>query len=83
MPIVGFFSKNSTVELQIEWEKRLRVHLPSLKLVPLLSKDAEQATSALLWNSPLEILKKLKNLKGLISLGQGVDHILKNNLILF
>ena len=81
MPIVGFFSKNSTVELQIEWEKRLRVHLPSLKLVPLLSKDAEQATSALLWNSPLEILKKLKNLKGLISLGQGVDHILKNNLI--
>ena len=81
MPIVGFFSKNSTVELQIEWEKRLKVHLPSLKLVPLLSKDAEQATSALLWNSPLEILKKLKNLKGLISLGQGVDHILKNNLI--
>ncbi len=81
MPIVGFFSKNSTLELQIEWEKRLRVHLPSVKLVPLLSKDAEQATSALLWNSPLEILKNLKNLKGLISLGQGVDHILKYNLI--
>ncbi len=81
MPIVGFFSKNTTIELQYEWEKRLRIHLPSVKLVPLLSKDAEQATSALLWNAPLERLKKLKNLKGLISLGQGVDHILKNNLI--
>ena len=81
MTIVGFFSKNSTIKLQNEWEKRLRIYLPSVKLVPFLSKDAEQATSALLWNAPLERLKELKNLKGLISLGQGVDHILKNNSI--
>ena len=81
MPVVGFFSKNATIKLQNEWEKRLRIHLPSVKLVPLLSKDAEQATSALLWNSPLQRLNELNNLKGLISLGQGVDHIIKKNLI--
>ena len=62
-------------------EKRLRVHLPSIKLVPLLSADAEKATSALIWKAPLERLEDLNNLKGLISLGQGVDHILKKDLI--
>ena len=81
MPKVGFFSKNSTIDLQNEWEKRLRVYSPLIELVPLLSKKAEKATSALLWNAPSERLNDLKNLKGLISLGQGVDHILKNKLI--
>ena len=81
MPIVGFFSKNSTIELQNEWEKRLRTYFPLITLVPLLSKDAEEATSALIWNAPLERLRDLNNLKGLISLGQGVDHILKKNII--
>ena len=81
MPVVGFFSKNATIKLQDEWEKRLRLHLPSAKLVPLLSRDAEEATSALIWNCPVERLRDLSNLKGLISLGQGVDHILKKNTI--
>ncbi len=81
MPVVGFFSKNTTIKLQNEWEKRLRIHLPSIKLVPLLSENAEEATSALIWKAPLERLQELNNLKGLISLGQGVDHILKKDLI--
>ena len=63
MPIVGFFSKNASIELQNEWEKRLRIHFPLIKLVPLLSKEAEQATSALLWNSPLKRLNELNNIK--------------------
>ena len=81
MPVVGFFSKNASIELQYEWEKRLQIHYPLITLVPLLSEEAKQAQAALLWNSPLDRLKELKNLKGLISLGQGVDHILKNNSI--
>ena len=81
MPIVGFFSENASIELQKEWEKRLQIHCSLIKLVPLLSKEAEQAQSALLWKPPLDRLKELKNLQGLISLGQGVDHILKNNSI--
>ena len=81
MAVVGFFSKDANIKLQNEWKKRLRIHLPSVNLVPLLSKDAEEATSALIWKAPLKRLEDLNNLKGLISLGQGVDHILKNDLI--
>ena len=81
MPIVAFFSKLSNPELQNEWERRLQAYYPLINLVPLFSDKAENAITALLWNAPLERVKKLNNLKGLISLGQGVDHILKNNII--
>ncbi len=81
MPVVAFYSNEYSIELQNEWEKRLQVHYPSVKLVPLLSSQAENAQTALLWKAPLNRVKKLKNLKGLISLGQGVDHILKDNII--
>ena len=81
MPFVAFYSKHSDLELQNKWENRLRVHHPLVKLVPLFSDQAENAITALLWKAPLERVKKLNNLKGLISLGQGVDHILKDNII--
>ncbi len=81
MPIVAFYSKHSNSELQNEWESRLQAYYPLINLVPLLSDHAENAITALLWKAPLERVKKLNNLKGLISLGQGVDHILKNNII--
>ena len=81
MPFVAFYSEHSDLELQNEWEDRLRVHHPLVKLVPLFSDQAENAITALLWKAPLERVKKLNNLKGLISLGQGVDHILKDNII--
>ena len=81
MPIIAFYSNNSNTKLQNEWEERLRVHHPLVNLVPLFSDQAENAITALLWKAPLERVKKLKNLKGLISLGQGVDHILKDNII--
>ena len=81
MSIVAFYSNNGNKELQNEWENKLKVYNPLITLVPLLSDHAEYATTALLWKAPLERVKKLKNLKGLISLGQGVDHILKDNII--
>ena len=81
MTIVAFFSENSTSTLQGDWQKRLSFYNSSIKLVSLLSKEAEDATTALLWKAPLERINELKKLKGLISLGQGVDHILKNNSI--
>ena len=81
MPVVAFYSKNSDLELQNEWENRLQVHYPLVDMVPLLSDQAENAITALLWKAPLKRVKKLNNLKGLISLGQGVDHILKDNII--
>ena len=81
MPIVAFYSKDSRVELIEEWENRLKIYYPSIKLVSLLSDKAENAITALLWKAPLQRVKELNNLKALISLGQGVDHILKENLI--
>ena len=81
MPVVAFYSKDSNAELKNEWENRLRVYNPFISLVPLLSDQAEKAITALLWKAPLERVKKLNKLKCLISLGQGVDHILKDNII--
>ena len=81
MPVVAFYSKNSDLELQNEWENRLQVHYPLVDMVSLLSDQAGNAITALLWKAPLKRVKKLNNLKGLISLGQGVDHILKDNII--
>ena len=63
MPIVAFYSKHSDLELQNEWEDRLRVHYPFVNLVPLLSDQAENAKTALLWKAPLERVKNLNNLK--------------------
>ena len=81
MTTVAFFNKGTSIETQKNWEERLSLFIPSIKLVPLLSSEAKQATTALLWKAPLEKLSELKSLKGLISLGQGVDHILNSNLI--
>ncbi|RPH09195.1 MAG: glyoxylate/hydroxypyruvate reductase A, partial [Alphaproteobacteria bacterium TMED194] len=81
MTIVAFFSQNASPDLQNEWQKRLQCYDDRIKLVPLLSNEAQEATTALLWKPPLGRIKDLKKVKGLISLGQGVDHILKNNLI--
>ena len=81
MPIIAFYSKDSNIDLQNEWEKRLKVYYPSVNLVNLLCHKAEDAITALLWKAPLLRVKKLNNLKALISLGQGVDHILKDNII--
>ena len=81
MSIVAFFSKGTSLEVQNIWEKRLKLYLPSVNLVPLLSKGAKLATVALLWKAPLDNSSQLNKIKGLISLGQGVDHILKENLI--
>jgi glyoxylate/hydroxypyruvate reductase len=76
MDTVAFYQKDSTIALQNNWENRLKLFLPKIKLVPLLSNEAKYATSALLWKAPLERLRELHKIKGLISLGQGVDHIL-------
>ena len=64
MSVVAFYSNNSNVELQNEWENRLKVYNPLITLVPLLSDQAEYAITALLWKAPLERVKKLKNLAG-------------------
>ena len=81
MTVVAFYSKGTSIEVQNTWSKKLKFYYPSLKMVPLLSEEAKFATIALLWKAPLNHLNKMNRIKGLISLGQGVDHILNGNLI--
>ena len=66
MPFVAFHSEHSDLELQNEWEDRLRVYHPLVNLVPLFSDHAENAITALLWKAPLERVKKLNKLKNRI-----------------
>ena len=40
MSIVAFYSKDSDLELKNDWEDRLKIYYPSVKLVPLLSDHA-------------------------------------------
>ena len=54
MPIIAFYSKGSNIELQNEWENRLKLYYPSINLVPLLSEEAKSATTALLWKAPFQ-----------------------------
>ena len=81
MPVVAFFKEGTSIEVQNIWEKRLKLFVPSITLVPLLSNEAKKAEIALVWKAPLRRFNELQNLKGLISLGQGVDHILYDNSI--
>ena len=81
MTVIAFYSKGTSIEVQNTWSKRLKFYYPSLKLVPLLSEEAKFATVALLWKAPLNYLNRMTRIKGLISLGQGVDHILNESLI--
>ena len=81
MPVTAFYSEGTSLEVQNIWEKRLKFYLPSINLVPLFSEEAKLAKVALLWKAPLDNLNQLNKIKGLISLGQGVDHILNQNSI--
>ena len=58
--------------------KKLQV-ITFIKISSLLSDHAQ--SNCFIWKAPLQRVKTLNNLRGLISLGQGVDHILKENII--
>ncbi|MCG8624699.1 MAG: glyoxylate/hydroxypyruvate reductase A [Proteobacteria bacterium] len=47
-----------------------------IRLVPAEDKEAVGAGVLLAWKPPLDLIARLVNLRGVMSLGQGVDHIL-------
>ena len=57
------------------WEAQLRTYLPHLEFVSLDDAAADTADIALVWKPPAGRLAQLKTLKGILSLGQGVDHL--------
>ena len=78
MKKVLFYQKD-TPKNQIElWNIKLKKWHQDFKLVHLDDPKADEALIALLWKAPMEIISKFKNLKAIISLGQGVDHIIND-----
>lgn len=63
----------------VEWERELKARLPGLTMrvgpdVP----DRGEIDVALVWAPPAGELKRYPNLKAILSLGAGVDHIFKD-----
>ena len=78
MKKVLFYQKD-TPKNQIElWDAKLKKWNKDIKLVNLDDPKASEATIALLWKAPMKKISRFKNLEAIISLGQGVDHIIND-----
>ena len=58
------------------WFECLRTLLPAIRFLDLAEAKAEGADVALVWRPPLGALAAVPRLRVIISLGQGVDHLL-------
>ena len=76
---VIFFQKGSPKNQIEKWNTKLKKWYKNFQLIHLSDPKASKATIALLWKAPMEKILKLNNIKAIISLGQGVDHIINNN----
>ena len=73
------FYQKDTPKNQIElWNIKLKKWYKDFKLVHLDDPQASEALIALLWKAPMKKISKFKNLEAIISLGQGVDHIIND-----
>ena len=58
------------------WQDGLSKRLGPCQLIPLIEKAALDCQFALVWHPPRGRLRALKQLKLIVSLGQGVDHLM-------
>jgi glyoxylate/hydroxypyruvate reductase A len=58
------------------WQDSLSQLIPNLMLVPPHDPKAQEAEVLLTWKPPEGMVAGLKKLKGVVSLAQGVDHVL-------
>ena len=79
--IVGYYDDAADASRLEAWQARLQPYLPALKLVPLASEAGQKAMAVTVWKPPLGQIAKMPNLRGIISLGQGVDHIFRDKTI--
>ena len=78
MKKVLFYQKD-TPKNQIDlWNYKLKKWYHDFKLIHLNDPKASEASIALLWKAPMEKISKFKKLEAIISLGQGVDHIIND-----
>ena len=78
MITIAYHDSTGETEKQNRWAERLSHRLGPVRLVALTSTEAEQAEIALVWSPPPGRLRQLGSLKLIVSLGQGVDHLLRD-----
>ena len=73
------FYQKGTPKKQIElWDTKLKKWYQDFKLVNIDDPEASEAIIALLWKAPMKKISKFKKIEAIISLGQGVDHIIND-----
>ena len=63
------------------WKEIFQKKSPNINFVHKDDYSALDADIALVWEPPSGFLSKYKKLKGVVNLGQGVDHLLKDNIV--
>lgn len=71
--IVAYYSNDHPISY---WQEAMQVFIPNIKVVDATSPEAQNAEILMVWNPPEGMVSGLKSLKGVISLAQGVDHVL-------
>jgi len=74
--VIAYYDSSPDTAKQQRWQALLTPLLGAFRMVGLLDDDAEQAEIALVWSPPIGRLAELGSLKLIISLGQGVDHLM-------
>ena len=64
-----------------KWSEIFKQKAPNINLINEDNCDPNEVDVALVWLPPEGFLKKFKNLRGVINLGQGVDHLLKPGIV--
>ena len=74
--VIAYYDSSDNTAKQAQWQALLAPLLGPFKMVGLGDAAAETAQIALVWSPPQERLAQLSQLQLIISLGQGVDHLL-------
>ncbi|XDZ65321.1 2-hydroxyacid dehydrogenase [Alphaproteobacteria bacterium LSUCC0684] len=72
---IAYHSNDDPMEY---WQQGLEMLLPDIRLVAPDAPEAQKAEVIITWDPPEGTIAGLPSLKGVISLAQGVDHILKD-----
>ena len=75
--VIAYYDASPDTTRQERWQALLTPLLGTFRMVGLLDAAAEQAQIALVWSPPTGRLAQLSALKLIISLGQGVDHLMR------
>lgn len=78
---IAYYDHSGDAAKMVLWKSRLTPFLGDFEMVPLLSDAAIEADIALVWSPPHGRLAELNALKLIVSLGQGVDHLMSDHTL--